>query len=258
VQVQVLEGPMSGPVANLTPAELVSDLGVLALRLSTLVATIQNARDGWPLNDLNAPDPAAFGIFGAGVPSAVSSAGRYEVAEDEALIIETPAPEVVHGGIQLGNVWVESLDYQTRQTSLNWFQSVADADGGIRYVLAHRDPGVPNWLDISGHPKGSIFMRWQSPAQDAYPQKPNAALVPFEQIRDHLPEDHPTVTPEARAAALAQRYQAVNKRRNPTAQFDTQAESGAGGCSASPGPHGLHALGLLALLLVLSCFRRRS
>jgi hypothetical protein len=33
---------------------------------------------GLPLNDVNEPDPGALGIHGAGVPSAVSSAGRCE------------------------------------------------------------------------------------------------------------------------------------------------------------------------------------
>lgn len=262
VQVEVLEGPMSGPVPSLTPAELVSDLSALSLRLSTIPATIQNARDGWPLNDLNDPDPGAFGIPGAGVPTAVSSAGRYEIAENEALIIETAVPDVIHGGIQLGNVWVESLDYQTRQTSLNWFQSTPDTDGIIRYVLAHRDPGVPNWLDISGHPKGGIFMRWQSPSDDAYPEKPSVTLVAFDEIRANLPADHPTVTPEARAAALADRYRAVNKRRNPTSQFDTQnpvAGAGAGGgCSASSTSHVGTAPWILAALLLARERRRRS
>jgi hypothetical protein len=262
VQVEVVEGPMSGPVPTLTPAELVSDLGVLSLRLSTIVATIQTARDGWPLNDLNEPDPGAFGIFGAGVPSAVSSAGQYEIAEDEALIIQTPVPNVIHGGIQLGNVWVESVDYQTRQTSLNWFQSVADSDGIIRYVVAHRDPGVPNWLDISGHSKGGIFMRWQSPADDAYPEKPSVTLVAFDEIRDYLPEDHPSVTPEQRAAVLADRYQAVNKRRNPTAQFDTAtnaSQSGtSGGCSAAPLPQTPAALWIVSGFVAATLLRRRT
>ena len=76
VSVEVVEGPMSRPVPHLTPSEFVSDMTALSLRLSTIPATMQEARDGWPLNDVNEPDPGAFGIPGAGVPSAVSSAGR--------------------------------------------------------------------------------------------------------------------------------------------------------------------------------------
>ena len=236
VQVEVLEGPMSGPVAHLTPEELVTDLGALSQRLRTLPLTMQAARDTWPLNDLNDPDPGAFGIPGAGVPSAVSSAGRYEIALDEAMIIETPLPEVIHGGIQLANIWTESIDYQTHQTSLNWFQSTTDTDGIVRYVLAHRDPGVPNWLDISGHPRGSIFMRWQSPDEDSYPERPTVTLIAFDEIAESLPTDHPSVSAEERNATLAERYQAINKRRNPPGQFDDRASGPSetnGGCAVA-------------------------
>ena len=119
VQVEVIAGPMSGPVPHLTPEDFVDDIGELSLRIRSIPQSILGARDGWPTNDLNEPDPGAFGIEGAGIPTAVSSAGRYALGTDEAMIIETPMPDVVHGGIQLGNLWVESIDYQTRQTSLN-------------------------------------------------------------------------------------------------------------------------------------------
>jgi hypothetical protein len=255
VQVEVIAGPMSGPVPHLTPDEFVSDMAALSQRLRVIPTTMQNARDGWPLNDVNEPDPGAFGIPGAGVPTAVSSAGRYQIGTDQALIIETPVPNVVHGGIQLGNLWIESIDYQTRQTSLNWFQSTPDSDGVIRYVLAHEDPGVPNWLDISGHPDGGIFMRWQSPSEDNYPEKPTVTVVAFDEIRDNLPADHPTVTAEERAAILHDRYMAVNKRRNPTGQFDAvqaQSSGGSSGCAVGrTSSHGVSlALGALALLAV--------
>lgn len=259
VQVEVTAGPMSGPVPHLTPDEFVDDLAALSQRLRFIPTSIFNARDGWPLNDLNEPDPGAFGIEGAGVPTAVSSAGRYDLATDEAMIIETPMPDVVHGGIQLGNLWVESIDYQTHQTSLNWFQSTADSDGVIRYVLAHEDPGVPNWLDISGHPRGGIFMRWQSPSSESYPEKPTVTVVGFDEIRANLPEDHPTVTPDERAEILHQRYLAVNERRNPTAQFDEpQAQTSSdGGCSVGRSPTE-GALWFFALLALLATRRRRA
>jgi len=257
VQVEVVAGPTSGPVAHLTPDEFVSDMTALAGRLTNIPAFMQSARDGWPLNDLNEPDPGAFGIPNAGVPTAVSSAGRYKLGEDQAMIIETPEPNVIHGGIQLGNLWIESIDYQTRQTSLNWFQSTPDDDGIIRYVLAHRDPGVPNWLDISGHPDGGIFMRWQSPSED--PKKPSVEVIAFDDIRMNLPAGHPTVTPEERAEVLQERYQAVNKRRNPTGQFDAQAQTsgGSSGCAVSPTSQGRGLLWVLAGLLLLALRRRR-
>ena len=256
VQVEVLAGPMSGPVPHLTPAEFVDDMDELSRRVRSIPVSIFNARDGWPVNDVNDPDPGAFGIPGAGIPTAVSSAGRYELDTNEAIIIETPVPDVIHGGIQLGNLWVESIDYQSRQTSLNWFQSTPDSDGIIRYVLAHEDPGVPNWLDISGHPNGGIFMRWQSPT-DAI-EKPIVKLVAFDEIRENLPADHPTVTPAQRADVLTGRYLAVNKRRNPTGQFDEIEASmpsgsgdGSGGCAVGGPTNGANFLSLMGLMLLL-------
>ena len=259
VQVEVVSGPMSGPVPVLTPAEFETDVAALAGRIRNIPISMQASRDGWPLNNLNEPDPGAFGIAGAGVPSAVSSAGRYELDTNQALIIATPVPDVVHGGIQLGNVWVESMDYQSRQTSLNWFQSTPDSDGIIRYVLAHEDPGVPNWLDISGHPNGSIFMRWQSPTEENYPDKPTVKVVPFDEIRTNLPADHPTVTLDERAETLRQRFLAVNKRRNPTGQFDeVQASSGgSSGCAVHRMKHEATLLSLLGVLLLTHGWRRR-
>jgi MYXO-CTERM domain-containing protein len=260
VQVEVIAGPMSGPVPHLTPTEFEQDMAELSLRIRSIPRSIFGARDGWPTNDLNDPDPGAFGIEGAGIPTAVSSAGRYELGTDEAMIIETPMPDVVHGGIQLGNLWVESIDYQTRQTSLNWFQSTPDSDGIIRYVLAHEDPGVPNWLDISGHPNGGIFMRWQSPSDESYPGKPMVKVVPFDEIAANLPSDHPTVSPVERAEILSQRYIAVNKRRNPTGQFDdVEAESGSGGSGCGVGAiQGESALFALAGLAIIALRRRRK
>ena len=262
VQVEVIAGPTSGPVPVLTTDEFVDDMAALSQRIRTIPVSIFGARDGWPLNDVNEPDPGAFGIPGAGVPTAVSSAGRYELATDEALIIETPVPDVVHGGIQLGNYWVESIDYATRQTSLNWFQSTPDSDGIIRYVIAHEDPGVPNWLDVSGHPRGGIFLRWQSAEGETYPDKPTVTLVAFDDIRDNLPDDHPTVSPEERRDILKRRYLAVNKRRNPPGQFDALQEGASGGgsssgCAVANTRQHATLIGLLALLMLARLSRRR-
>ena len=74
----------------------------------------------------------------------------------------------------------------------------------------------------------------------------------------NLPEGHPTVAPEERAAALQERYVAVNKRRNPTSQFDaqTQASGGSSGCSVGGNGPG-HAGWILALLMFGAARRTR-
>jgi hypothetical protein len=42
-------------------------------------------------------------------------------------------------------------------------------------VIAHRDPGVANWLDTEGHARGTIFWRFLLPDED--PARPVCEVV---------------------------------------------------------------------------------
>ncbi len=65
--------------------------------------------------------------------------------------------------------------------------------------------------------------------------------------------------PEQRAVVLEERYQAVNKRRNPTAQFDEQVQSSAGSTGCSVGGEGQGQVGwALALLMLAGACRTRT
>ncbi|MGH9025778.1 MAG: hypothetical protein ACRDWD_06650, partial [Acidimicrobiia bacterium] len=50
--------------------------------------------------------------------------------------------------------WFESLDIANRVVNLNGHQMHVDDDGKWRVVVAHYDPGVPNWLDTEGRRSG--------------------------------------------------------------------------------------------------------
>ena len=172
--------------------------------------------EGAPLNDVARPcrgwangcsNTGGFGNFSAG--------GKYAVAEDEALIIEAPWLPAGYTNIQLGNIWGESLDYANKQTSLNDFQAHLNGDNVYRYVLSHRDPGVPNWLDISDHPEGGIFMRWVEPEEGRDPPKPNGKVVKLAALREHLPADTPKISSAERAEVLKRRLMAYNRRMSP-------------------------------------------
>jgi hypothetical protein len=115
-------------------------------------------------------------------------------------------------GIHLSNLWGESLDYANRQSSLNAFQSEWDGDGAVRWVVAHRDPGIPNWLDTTGVRSGFISPRW------TYSQAPLALptivaeKVGFAAIRSHLATTTRTVSPAERAARISRRQRHVQRR----------------------------------------------
>jgi hypothetical protein len=130
------------------------------------------------------------------------------------LLIEAPHTQSVYQNIQLANIWGESQDYANKQTSLNGFQAKRDSDGIYRYVLAHKDPGVANWLDISDHPEGSVYMRWVL-TDEVTPNKPKVTVLDADELLEHLPQDTPRVNAGEREQILKNRLAGYNRRTNP-------------------------------------------
>jgi hypothetical protein len=75
-----------------------------------------------------------------------------------------------------------SYEYRYGRVSLNRKQMRLGEDGSYRIVIAHRDPGVPNWLDTEGRPFGTAFWRFQLPAEQ--PEQPRARIVPLADVAE--------------------------------------------------------------------------
>lgn len=196
------------------------DMGMMAKRGLGYGMVVRNQMQIWreviaaaPVNRLETGAKRA-GNQDGGFPTNFTATMQYQLREDEAVIVEIPQVDVVYSNIQMGNLWGESLDYGSRLVSYNNAQTYVDADGVYRYVIAMTDPGVPNWLDATGHPKGGIFTRWQSPDGPVPPAI--VKRVPLTQLRDHLPDSHPLISPKSRVAQLQERRAAYNRRLNPT------------------------------------------
>jgi hypothetical protein len=168
----------------------------------------------FPRNGFNTVN-AASGATGGGQSTNIYAGGVFELEPDEALIIENHVrikPRYV--GFQVGNLWGESIEYADQIGSLNGHQMTIDADGILRIVLAHNDPGVPNWVDTTGHREGFMTPRWtysETPAQEDWPSI-TAKKVPFSEIRQYLPSDTGTVSPAQRREQIRIRQQHVQKR----------------------------------------------
>ncbi len=166
-----------------------------------------------PRNDFNKPNAASLATAG-GMTTNIYAGGIYELGDDEALIVELHQPiEPEYIGFHLGNLWGESLDFANHQSSLNAFQAHRDSDNVLRYVISHRDPGIANWVDTTGHPQGYMAVRW------AYSHKPKenwpwatARRVPFAEIDHHLPVETKRVSAAERRAAIAIRQEHVQRR----------------------------------------------
>jgi hypothetical protein len=165
-----------------------------------------------PRNDLNAPLlPTA--ALGAAQATNVYSGGVYELGPDEVLVIEERIPiPPLYVGFNLSNLWGESFDYANHTSSLNGVQAEPDPDGVLRFVVAHRDPGVPNWLDTTGHPEGFMGLRWVYSDRPAELPTVKVVKAPFEKIRQHLPAGVRSVSPEERREQIRIRQRHVQRR----------------------------------------------
>lgn len=166
-----------------------------------------------PRNEFNRPNAASLATAG-GMATNIYCGSIYELGPDEAMIVELNQPiEPNYIGFHLSNMWGESLDFANYQSSLNGLQAQRDPDNVLRYVVAHSDPGVWNWLDTTGHPEGYMAVRW------AYSVKPTENLpwatcrkVKLAQVLQHLPANTRLATPEERRAAIAIRQEHVQRR----------------------------------------------
>ena len=134
----------------------------------------------------------------------------WELDEDEALVVECERPDAEYWGVTIHTMgWLESGDFADRQTSLSEHQMYVDEDGRFRVVVAHRDPGTPNWIDTEGRRRGMLVYRWVWAKNNPSPE---ARLLPLAQVREALPAAHPTVDAAARRAALSRRREAAWNR----------------------------------------------
>ncbi len=123
-----------------------------------------------------------------GLATQYSSAGHFDLAADQALVITLPVTDAPYLGFQLGSMWYISLDYINHQTSLNGTQAHADPDGKIRIVVADQNPGVTNWVEALGHRRGFLQFRWQRVSRElTEADGPSVELVDFDAVPGALP-----------------------------------------------------------------------
>ena len=121
---------------------------------------------------------ATGGGFGA-VDNAYAMA-PYLVMPDQALVIRGRFPECRFSNVVLWNRFLQTYDYVNRRISLNRVQTQQGPDGAFQIVIAHRDPGVPNWIDAEGRVSGIVYWRFMLPETEIAPLE--AKLVPISEV----------------------------------------------------------------------------
>lgn len=95
----------------------------------------------------------------------------WELRPDQMLVIRLPRiPDCRFWNFQVNNWWMESLDYRHHRIHFNAHSAQRDADGGVTMVLAHRDPGHANWLETTGHTRGTMCLRWVGAREHVAPE----------------------------------------------------------------------------------------
>lgn len=130
-------------------------------------------------NQFVAPVPP--GDMGLAAFDAHYSMAPFFLGPDQALVMTGRWPDCRFANVSLWNRFQQTLDYANRSVSLNRRQTRPESNGSFRIVLAHRDPGCPNWLDTEGRAFGLVFWRYFLPAGPV--ETPRAEVVPFASLR---------------------------------------------------------------------------
>lgn len=126
------------------------------------------------------PAPVPPGAHALAAADAAYSMAPYLLGPDDALVVRLRWPDCRCANVSLWNRQLQTFDYLRGRVSLNRAQSVADADGVVQVVIAHRDPGVPNWLTTEGRPFGLVFWRFMLPEGPI--DTPAAEVVPVDSL----------------------------------------------------------------------------
>lgn len=144
-------------------------------------------------------------------PRAGYASACWNLAPDEALVIECDVPEARYWSLQLMSPFWDTLDFTHHQSGLNGHQARVDHDGKLRFVLSYADPAVANWLDPMALPQGQCMFRWYDGPTLALPATKVVKITELEHI---LPANSSRITRDERASSIRERSRASLRRWN--------------------------------------------
>lgn len=121
---------------------------------------------------------------GRGTPDQTYALGPYALGPDEALVMDVQFPSCAYASAAVWNRFSQTVDRRFHRSTINHLEAEREPDGTARLVVAHRDPGVANWLDTGGRPRGTVF--WRFLLADWPPPPIVCTVVPIGAVA-HLP-----------------------------------------------------------------------
>ncbi|MBW2525634.1 MAG: DUF1214 domain-containing protein [Deltaproteobacteria bacterium] len=170
----------AGQPSELSPAAVDGALQKSARLVGGAAAIFAGWAEGFQshVNELPPFDQELSRAYG-GDPNIFYYHSYWKLRPEQALVIEVTPPACEYWNFQLNNHWMESLDYRYFRIHLNKHTAAYEPDGSVRVVVAHDDPGLPNWIQTAGHGQGTMCWRWVR--ADAHPQ-PRTRVVELSDI----------------------------------------------------------------------------
>ncbi len=114
---------------------------------------------------------------------------RYELGPTQALVIRLAPPRCEWWGLYAFNRYMQPHEYHFGGHNLvSTGRVVTDAAGIATIIVAHRDPGLPNWIHTEGRPSGIVQLRWTNteivPGEEPAVPRPATEVVEFDAVRE--------------------------------------------------------------------------
>ncbi|TXS95263.1 DUF1214 domain-containing protein [Parahaliea maris] len=122
--------------------------------------------EGWaesflPTTNQVAPADQDYCQAIGGDPNIYYCHSAWELADDEALVVEAAhIPVCQTWNFVLQNWWMESLDFRYFNIHFNKHTAHYEPDGSVKIIVAHQKPDHPNWVETTGHNRGTMCWRW--------------------------------------------------------------------------------------------------
>lgn len=96
--------------------------------------------------------------------TAANSENYYQMAHfqldpGEVLVVDFEPPTTRFWNLTSATIWHESHRYLTDPASRTLDEVTKQKDGRVRFIVADRDPGEPNWIKTFGHTRGFLILR---------------------------------------------------------------------------------------------------
>src|SRR5439155_9172721 len=126
----------------------------LARRFRAATTWVRQQADIAPIalgepNVVDEPYPVPAVTFGWAAGDAAYAMGSFDLGDGEALVIRGRSPDCAFWNVCLWNQFLHTYNYDYEPVTINGGQVRYEPDGSWEIVVAHHDPGHPNWLSTA-------------------------------------------------------------------------------------------------------------